>query len=593
MTKPKKQIGLLRQVAILFLVGVLLIGILSSAVLYVRASRNITEDLSSLSLSISSDLSAYIRQYPSHEWLLEYWYEHADTLDLSYDVDYLNDSATAQKMRLLNEHQLEFEPEYATTDEVEALPPEDQKLYAEILYSWVLTRINQLKNFYNLDYLFCVVTDEPYDFRFFLFDAGAEGSERGISAGQIYPLGAVFQATGGQQEAMRNAIAGVPQLARNREGTYIDYYYSFGSFSGHEMLIGLTRNLETFTSTIRRAAFSQSMVSVLFLATVAVLFLMMIQFAVLKPLKKVQENIRLYKNSKDSKTVVENLSTIRSRNELGQLSEDVVQLAQEMDDYADRVEKITADRERIETELNLASRIQNAMLPKDFPERKDFELFASMTPAREVGGDFYDFFLPDDSHLCLVVADVSGKGVPAALYMMASKITLSHLIKSGKSPAEVLTEGNASICSRNPEEMFVTVWLGILDLKTGVLTAANAGHEYPMLMHPDGKFELVKDKHGFVVGGMDGTKYEEYTLQLEPGSRLFLYTDGLTEAVNPENEMFGTDRILKVLNRRKDETPEKTLKRMQNNVAEFVQGAEPFDDLTMMCLTWHGPEEKK
>ncbi|MBQ7152481.1 MAG: PP2C family protein-serine/threonine phosphatase [Clostridia bacterium] len=246
---------------------------------------------------------------------------------------------------------------------------------------------------------------------------------------------------------------------------------------------------------------------------------------------------------------------------------------------------------RIESELNLATRIQADMLPNiypAFPDRSEFDIYATMDPAKEVGGDFYDFFLVDNDHLCMVMADVSGKGVPAALFMMASKIVLANNAMMGKSPAQILQDTNAAICSNNREEMFVTVWLGILEISTGKITAANAGHEYPVLKTPDGGYELYKDKHGFVIGGMDGARYKEYEIQLQPGSRLFLYTDGLPEATASDNSMFGMERVLKALNESPDGETVPTLKHMRAAVEGFVKDAEQFDDLTMLCLEYKG-----
>ncbi|MBP5349865.1 MAG: serine/threonine-protein phosphatase [Clostridia bacterium] len=249
---------------------------------------------------------------------------------------------------------------------------------------------------------------------------------------------------------------------------------------------------------------------------------------------------------------------------------------------------------RISTELNLATRIQADMVPNiypAFPDRREFDVYATMDPAKEVGGDFYDFFLVDDDHLCLVMADVSGKGVPAALFMMASKIILANNAMIGKSPAQILTDTNAAICSHTREEMFVTVWLGILEISTGKRVAANAGHEYPVIKHGDGSFELLRDKHGFVIGGMAGMKYKEYELTLEPGSKLFLYTDGVPEATDAENNMFGADRMLEALNEEKEGTTVDILKHVRASVDGFVNGAEQFDDLTMLCMEYRGPEK--
>ena len=246
---------------------------------------------------------------------------------------------------------------------------------------------------------------------------------------------------------------------------------------------------------------------------------------------------------------------------------------------------------RIETELDLAARIQSAMRPSvfpPFPERTEMDIFASMDPAKEVGGDFYDFFFIDENRLGLVMADVSGKGVPAALFMMASKILVKNYAMTGLSPGKILEKTNDQICANNPEQMFVTMWLGILDLTTGLLTASNAGHEYPVFKQPGGAFSLLKDKHSFAVGGMEDMKYSEYETRLEPGSRLFLYTDGVPEATDAQNQLFGTERMLNALNEAPDAPEETVLQNVRRAVDRFVGGAEQFDDLTMMCVTYNG-----
>ena len=256
-----------------------------------------------------------------------------------------------------------------------------------------------------------------------------------------------------------------------------------------------------------------------------------------------------------------------------------------------------ADREKAlastEMEMDFATKIQTNMLPNTFPflpERTEFDLYASMTPAKEVGGDFYDFFMVDENHLALVIADVSGKGVPAALFMMASKIMIKNTVMTGMSPGEVLRAVNNQICENNQEEMFVTVWLGILNLNNGTLVTANAGHEYPVVKMPEGNFELLKAKHSFVVGGMKGIKYKETQMTLEPGSKLFVYTDGVPEAENAEQMQYGLDRFLSVLNRNKDADPPALLEAVGTDVKKFTQNQAQFDDLTMLCLHYKGKE---
>ena len=282
-----------------------------------------------------------------------------------------------------------------------------------------------------------------------------------------------------------------------------------------------------------------------------------------------------------------------TRDETQMLATSFQSMTERMKEYIHENEVITAERERISTELSLATRIQTAMLPRvfpPFPNRSEIDLYAIMEPAREVGGDFYDFFLIDDDHLCLVIADVSGKGVPAALFMTISKIILQSCAMLGKSPGEILTRTNDAICANNNEEMFVTAWVGILELSTGRLTAANAGHEYPVIRKPGGEFELLKDKHGLVIGGFGGEEYKEYELQIEPGSKLFLYTDGVPEAMGGKNsnEMFGLGRMVSALNTAPDETPEQILHHVRQSLREFVKDTEQFDDLTMLCIEYKG-----
>lgn len=259
--------------------------------------------------------------------------------------------------------------------------------------------------------------------------------------------------------------------------------------------------------------------------------------------------------------------------------------------FADR-EKALASTSK---ELSLATRIQADMLPNvfpAFPEKDEFDIYATMEPAKEVGGDFYDFFLIDNDHLGVVMADVSGKGVPAALFMMVSKILVQNYAMMGKSPKEVLECVNNQICKNNKEDMFVTVWFGILDLKTGNLKASNAGHEYPAIKKADGTFELYRDKHGFVIGSMAGITYSEYELTLEPGSKLFLYTDGVAEATNSDKNLFGTDRMIEALRLNENLSPEEVIKSVNSAIVDFVKDAPQFDDITMLCLDYIGSKEE-
>ncbi len=283
----------------------------------------------------------------------------------------------------------------------------------------------------------------------------------------------------------------------------------------------------------------------------------------------------------------------RTGDEIQVLAESFAQISHKTVEYIAQVRQVTAEKERIGLELQMANRIQDSMLPSifpAFPERTEFDIYATMNPAREVGGDFYDFFLTDDDHLCLVMADVSGKGVPGALFMMVSKIIIKNHAMLGLSASDVLARANEIICSNNKMDMFVTVWLGILEISTGRLTACNAGHEYPVFRHRGKAFELMRDKHGFVIGGMSGLKYHSYELTLDPGDKLFLYTDGVPEATNDKNELFGVERMLGALNTCPDAAPQAVLSAVRQAIDGFVGEAEQFDDITMLCLEYKGGE---
>ena len=332
-----------------------------------------------------------------------------------------------------------------------------------------------------------------------------------------------------------------------------------------------------------------STVAILVLACASALF---VADRVVKPLERMTMRINALSGSGQA---FEMEDAYRTNDEIEILAESFASLSKRTRDYITQITEITAEKERIGTELALATRIQADMLPNifpAFPERPDFDVYATMTPAKEVGGDFYDFFLIDETHLGLVIADVSGKGIPAALFMMVSKILVQNYAMTGRSPAQVLEAVNKQICANNREQMFVTVWFGILDTLTGKITAANAGHEYPAVMQGGGGFELLKDKHGLVIGAMEGLKYTEYELTLKPGSKLFLYTDGVPEATNAQNELFGKERMLNTLNEEPQASTDALLRRVREAVDDFVFDAERFDDMTMLCLQYNGPMQQ-
>ena len=322
----------------------------------------------------------------------------------------------------------------------------------------------------------------------------------------------------------------------------------------------------------------------------------MMRKAVVEPVNAIAGAAQTYVSDKRSGLEENNHFSglnIQTGDEVENLSQTMADMEREILDIEKALTSATAESERISTELDMARRIQAESLPNvfpPFPERTEFDIYASMHPAKEVGGDFYDFFLLDADHLGLVIADVSGKGVPAALFMMVSKMLVQNYALVGGSPREVLEMVNNQISKNNRERMFVTIWLGILDLKTGRLTATNAGHEYPALKHPGRDFEILRDRHGMFVGVKSGIHYRDYELQMERGSKLFVYTDGVPEATDLNGQMFGMDRLHHALMEAQDEAPQRILEHVRRSIDAFVGEAPQFDDITMLCLEFRGPE---
>lgn len=254
--------------------------------------------------------------------------------------------------------------------------------------------------------------------------------------------------------------------------------------------------------------------------------------------------------------------------------------------------KDSEERQRISTELDVATHIQADMLPRifpAFPERPEFDIYATMNPAKEVGGDFYDFFMVDDRHLAIVIADVSGKGVPAALFMVIGKTLIKDHTKPDVDLGDVFSEVNELLCKSNSEGLFITAFEGVLDLATGEFCFVNAGHEMPFIAKAGGVYEPHKLRAGFVLAGMENMKYKSGRIQLSPGDKIFQYTDGVTEATNEKNELYGMKRLTDILVQNTHKPPAKLLPAVKADIDLFVGNAPQFDDITMLCVEYLQP----
>lgn len=379
-------------------------------------------------------------------------------------------------------------------------------------------------------------------------------------------------------------------------GSLASYYTPiYGSDGKLKAIVGIDYSFETFLQFVGLSVFSFFVLAVLIAALLSVYAMNRIQKRIVAPIENITMHAQDYANSyHDGDSSQYHLEVKEdSNNEIDILAKNMNQMMTDIDEKIMHIKTFTKERERIGTELHLAKKIQKGALPSvfpPFPEHKEFDIFATMNPAKEVGGDFYDFFMIDETHLGLVIADVSGKGIGAALFMMISKILLNNQTMTTKSPGEVLSIVNNRICSQNTAEMFVTVWIGILDTQTGEMVCSNAGHEYPAICRKEGSFEILKDKHGLVIGAMEDMFYKDYTIQLNEGDTIFVYTDGVTEAMNLVSELFGMDRMVASLNAHKDESIEGILHGVLDDIDTFVEQGNQFDDITMLILKYKGKE---
>ena len=312
---------------------------------------------------------------------------------------------------------------------------------------------------------------------------------------------------------------------------------------------------------------------------------------IVKPLERMTQKVRSL-GGKNLQFQMED--EYRTGDEIEVLAESFATLSAKTLQYVDQVKRVTAEKERIGAELTMANAIQRSQLPRlfpPFPNRHEFNLFATMKPAKEVGGDFYDFFMVDNDHVALVMADVSGKGVPAALFMMVTRMLIKSRLQSGESPSEALTNVNRQLCESNELGFFVTAWLAVLEISTGKGVAVNAGHEHPVLRRSGEKYELILYRHSLALAALDGVQFKQHEFQLCPGDSIFVYTDGVTEATSSEKELFGTERMLESLNKEPDAEPDEILANVMGDINRFMDGEDQFDDITMMCLKYNGPVE--
>ena len=356
-----------------------------------------------------------------------------------------------------------------------------------------------------------------------------------------------------------------------------EYMYVFKFVEGYCLIAAMPVTEAMF---MRDASMLTSVfMQVLIFATLFVFIYILIKRVIINNLKKINDTLARITMGDLNVTV-----DVRSNEEFASLSDDINSTVTTLKRY------IAEAAARIDKELEYAKQIQLSALPTNFPNGDDYSIYAQMIAAKEVGGDFYDFYKLSDTTVAFLAADVSGKGIPAAMFMMTAKTIIKDLAESGIAVNEIFTKANEKLCENNESGMFVTAWMGILDITTGQVTFANAGHNPPLLKRANGSFEYLKTRAGFVLAGMEGIRYRIGELTLYPGDRLFLYTDGVPEATNTENKLYGEDRLLAFMNRNASVESTTLLPALKTNIDEFVGEAPQFDDITMLMFDYKPKE---
>lgn len=588
--KKRKRSTIYVQVQKALLTGFLVIQILMTVVVIgiviqsgvANAMRNATSQAISAAMAIE--------KYASRESLIRYWYEHADDMRLEYDYEVVNEM---EKTFLMRNNDLGM-IYWVTDDEFNALSEEDQKLFAEICYSRLCESFDDIKSCFGSLYLSCFII---VDDRMFFLINGTTYDELHVSqGGDIYDLGAELDYVPGRRK-------GLDALTRGEYGEKINVDYALKSkeamasepvFSSSGDFIAYTSTSESFGSlmwNMLRPAIWLIVVLFFLFAVIHTWIMRLLKGKVVTPITSEEEAILSYMREKDSEITVRKLEQIRPNNEVETLSESFSSMIKELDLYIDSIREITAEKERMSAELDVARQIQADMLPKVAPNYSDcpeFELGASMLPAKAVGGDFYDFFKTDEDHIVLVIGDVSDKGIPAALFMASAKNAIKNNAMYGEPLSSVICRANEILTEGNEESMFVSIWIAIIDLNTGHVISCNAGHEDPVIRRKGGRYEADVYPHDMVLGVMQGLTFEEREWNLHSGDSVYVYTDGVPDAQSVDDKFFGMEGLIESLNRDPDASAEKVISNINSDLEAFQAGRDRFDDTTMICFKYIG-----
>lgn len=585
-----KTKSLARQFSVLFILFAIVTTVISGIISYVNQTTSYHEDVIVNLEKFTRHMSGIIQKEGSEladikDWLDEHDYKLNVPMDFSNDLSNVRNAFYSYIQK-----NYDYMPTYREMDE------EAKRLYVTYRYEYWLCVFRDSAEEFKLNYVYFIspIEGEDHKVRYvldatFVPETGPDGTEILQIGDVVYEDPSIHHymwetwETGSETKAIDSL---------NNEYGYM-YTYCFPLIIDGEKigLICADTSVDHVNSMIFNSVFRQAFAAALIFAVATIVLFRFLYTYIFARIQRLENNVEEYANTKNPNLAKKISEEKGQYDELGSLSERFAEMVNSLEEYMVNLQKVTKEKERIGAELNVATQIQADMLPRvfpAFPNRKDFDIYATMAPAKEVGGDFYDFFLTDDKHLALVIADVSGKGVPAALFMVIAKTLIKNRMQMGELPAQALMNVNNQLCEGNEAELFVTVWLALIDLETGHVIEANAGHEYPAIRRSGECFELVKTKHSPAVATFEGIKFRQDEFDLNPGDSLFVYTDGVTEATNSNNELFGEERLLTSINKNKNSVPVEILPELRKDIDEFVGTAPQFDDITMMGFKFLG-----
>ncbi len=454
-------------------------------------------------------------------------------------------------------------------------------------------KLDTLTNTSDLAYIYVSVISPDYKTRTYVFDTVNKLS---LEAGStVIPFGKVSSLENKDEEYINNLKTVIEDGESYTSFTYKDEgghvttaIPLFGTNGKVTAIMSIVKPMNEIKAHkrnfLRSIIISATIVTLLFIA----LYAFLLYIGIIRPILSITYETTHFAEHHGELSGL--LKKIKHRNEIGKLAKSIEKMSGDMTKYIEELTHATAEKERLGAELNVATQIQAEMLPRVFPPYKnhpEIELYATMTPAKEVGGDFYDFYMLDDDHFAMVVGDVSGKGVPAALFMVITKTLLKEASEHSILPSEIFERVNSILCEGNESGLFVTCWMGILTLSTGELNFANAGHTAPIIK-THGQINYLSSKPNLMLAAMDGVPYTNHTVKMKRGDRLFVYTDGITEATNEYDELYGEDRLLHVMRSVQDKgkTSRDILDIIRNDLDDFVLDAPQFDDITMLAMSY-------